>query len=88
MNRSGVKQVLCYYNGKVVDMASYVADPKKRFNLAAMRIIDNGYEGYVVEGDKLYFVGKNSRTSKLVRDPVEAADVMAEIAAIQETQGA
>ena len=59
------KGVGCYYNGKSCDMA-YVEDPKKRFKIAAMRIVDNGAEGYVTDNDKIYFVGKNSRTSKLL----------------------
>lgn len=78
-------QVLAYYNGKVVDM-KYVPEGRQRFNLAAMRIVDNGAEGYVLEiskkGSKLFFVAKGSRTSKLVTDPATRDRVLAEIGAL------
>lgn len=76
-------QVLAYYDGKVVDM-KYVPAGRQRFNLAAMRIVDNGYDGYVLEigrkGAKLFWVGKGSRSSKLVTDAATRDRVVAEIA--------
>lgn len=35
------------YNGKLVVM-DYVKDPKMEFHIAAMRILDNGFEGHVI----------------------------------------
>lgn len=77
-------QVLAFYDGKVVDM-KYVPEGRQRFNLAAMRIVDNGAEGYVLEGgkkgDKLFFIGKGSRTSKPVKDEATRERVLAEMRA-------
>lgn len=78
-------QVIAFYNGKVVDM-KYVPAGRQRFNLAAMRIVDNGAAGYVLEGsakgDKLFFVGEGSRTSKLVTDAAIRESVIHEIGAL------
>jgi hypothetical protein len=75
-------KVLAYYNGKVADM-SYVPAGRQRFNLAAMRIVDNGAEGYVLDGDVLFFVGKGSRVSKRVTDRETVERVIAEIRALE-----
>jgi hypothetical protein len=76
------KIVLAYYNGKIIDMASYVTDPKSRFHLAAMRITDNNAEGYVIEtsskSEKVYFISKASRMAKIVHGE-ERDRVLAEI---------
>jgi len=55
---------LAIYNGKAVDMG-YIADPKKQFNMAAMRIQDNGAEGHVVTAKgEVYKIGRSTRTAK------------------------
>ena len=76
-------RTLAFYDGKVVDM-KYVPPGRMRFNLAAMRIVDNGHEGYVLEigkkSDKLFFVGKGSRTSKPVTDALVRDGILTQIA--------
>ena len=78
-------RVLAYYNGKAVDMV-YVPDSKMRFQLACMRIHDNGCDGYVIDGAAVYFIARrataNSRMAKAC-DAATTAKVLAEIAALE-----
>lgn len=81
------KRLLAFYGGKVVDMnaalAERVPDAKQRFRYACMRVVDNVGTGYVIEGDKVYFLSPASRMAKIVTG--EARDkVLAEIAALSQ----
>jgi hypothetical protein len=73
-------KIYCYYSDKVVDMA-YVPTLKMRFHLACMRVTDNTKSGYVLDGEKLYFVSTSSHVAKIVLDVGERVRVLAEIAA-------
>ena len=73
--------MLAYYSGKIVDMAyvDHIPEARRRFSLACARVLDNAKQGYVLDGDKLYFLSPASRLAKLVKGE-ERAKVMAEIA--------
>ncbi len=56
------------YNEKAIPV-DYVKDKNKEFNRAAMRIRDNGAEGFVVTPDgKVYQVSQSNKTAKLITD--------------------
>lgn len=59
------KDVGCFYNGKYVSM-DYITDPKARFAMACMRVVDNAKDGFVAEGEKVYYVSRASRGAKLI----------------------
>lgn len=85
-----VGRVLAYYDGRVVDVTA--AQGRQRFNLAAMRIVDNGHDGYATEegarGVKLFRVERGSRTSKLIGSGDERRmRVLGEMAALLVAKG-
>jgi len=57
--------VYALYDNRVVSM-DYIADPKDRFKLAAMRIVDNGFDGFVVDDRRrVYAVTPANKTAKI-----------------------
>lgn len=74
--------LLAYYNGKIVDMSyvnDRVPDKRRRFSLACCRVTDNAKDGYVIEGDKVFYTSRTMRTAKLVSGE-ERDRVLAEVA--------
>jgi len=57
--------VTAYYNGKAAGM-EYVPDAKQRFKYACMRVVDNARDGYVVEGEKVYYLTREKRSAKFL----------------------
>lgn len=68
-----MKHHIIAYSGKVVVM-DYISEKKREFNVACMRIIDNGANGYILtpKGD-IYAVEQGKRTARPVKENEEKA---------------
>jgi hypothetical protein len=78
MGESARKDHYAVYNGKAVSMG-YISNAKNQFKMAAMRIVDNGAEGFVITPkDKVFKVTQSSRMAKPVTGR-ERDDALAEL---------
>lgn len=70
--------VYALYDGRVIPM-DYIVNPADRFKRAAQRIVDNGFNGYVVDEKRNVFEVTRSRKTAKRCDAATSERVLAEL---------
>ena len=70
--------VYAIYDERIVTM-DYIVNPADRFKRAAQRIVDNGFDGYVVDDQRAVFEVTRSRKTAKRCDGATSDRVLAEL---------
>ena len=73
--------VYAIYDGRVVLM-DYIQNPADRFKRAAQRIVDNGFNGYVVDDQRAVFAVTRAKKTAKRCDGATSERVLLELTAL------